>query len=156
MVTQDNKVLLQQDEADPESFGNFTKQFGEIFGTSFDAWKRLAKYSELDNGYLSVWTDEEIYGIRAECSADHPFYVVTNIKTADIGSEVKESTKEKSGSTNDWVRGYACAVAMLLKKNGINDTYTDELFREGIGTIQTAIDAGVDESDIEEFKKYYK
>lgn len=57
---------------------------------------------------------------------------------------------------DEWIKGYACAVAKLIEKNGINDTYSDELFREGIGTIQKAINAGVDENDLIEFEKYYK
>ncbi len=59
-------------------------------------------------------------------------------------------------STNKWIHGYACAVAVALKEEGINTTLTDSLFRSCIGSIQKAIDAGVDESDIEEFKKYYQ
>jgi hypothetical protein len=54
-----------------------------------------------------------------------------------------------------WLQGYACCVAMLLKKDGMNTTNSDELFREGIGSIKKAIEAGVDEDDIEELKKYY-
>lgn len=55
-----------------------------------------------------------------------------------------------------WTQGYACAVAQLLKLEGINNSISDELFGAGIGSIEKAEKAGVDEGDLEELKKYYK
>lgn len=56
---------------------------------------------------------------------------------------------------NEWIQGYACALAVYLKLVGVNDTYADEMWRE-IGSVENARKAGVDENDIEEFKKYWK
>ncbi len=66
---------------------------------------------------------------------------------------LKTLSEAKLKEQNRWVQGYACAVAQFLKLEGINNSASDELFGAGIGTIQKAIDAGVDESDLEEFKK---
>ena len=54
-----------------------------------------------------------------------------------------------------WVQGYACAIVVMLRINGINDPVTDEVFKSGIGTIEEAEAYGVDESDLTELRKYY-
>lgn len=56
---------------------------------------------------------------------------------------------------NRWVQGFACCLVAYIRKQGINDTYSDELFSEGIGTIEAAISEGVDEGDLEVLKQYY-
>ena len=55
-----------------------------------------------------------------------------------------------------WIQGYACAVAMLIKKNGLNDTNSDELFREGIGSIKECIKARVDKQDMKILREHFK
>lgn len=55
-----------------------------------------------------------------------------------------------------FLQGYACAVANICRLNGEADTRTCELFRDGIGKMANLKDAGVDESDLEILKKYFK
>lgn len=55
-----------------------------------------------------------------------------------------------------WVQGFACALSQLLIFNGMNTTVSDEMFRDGIGSIEKAVAAGVHENDLFELRKYYK
>lgn len=57
-----------------------------------------------------------------------------------------------------FIQGYACAVACAIQQIDEVNTITKELFQSGLGsmTIQQLTDAGVDEHDIEVFKKYWR
>lgn len=57
---------------------------------------------------------------------------------------------------NQWYQGFACAVAILLKIDGLAGTQTREVYNAGIGNKTEAelIEMGVDESDIALFKQY--
>lgn len=57
-----------------------------------------------------------------------------------------------------WIQGYACAVATLIvMDNGVN-TQTKELLNSGLGkyNLKKFRMWGIDESDIETFKKHRK
>lgn len=57
----------------------------------------------------------------------------------------------KDDRYNDFIRGYVCAVANILRLEGVVQTPTKETFRAGVGnaTIKDLLHMGVDESDLE-------
>lgn len=59
---------------------------------------------------------------------------------------------------DEWIQGYCCAVATLIKLNDGVTTDTMEVFKVGVGnrSIEKLIDLGVDKYDIEVFKQYWK
>ena len=54
----------------------------------------------------------------------------------------------------EFIRGYTCCLATLLRMKDCTDSMTDELFRSGIGSIQNAKDANVNEYDLEILSKF--
>lgn len=56
--------------------------------------------------------------------------------------------KERSLDDKAFIRGYACAVAIMLRLEG-DITSVRELFRDGIGTLKACIDCSVDPYDME-------
>jgi hypothetical protein len=56
----------------------------------------------------------------------------------------------------DWfVCGYACAVANYIRMHGC-DTPIEEVWRDGVGSLERATKAKVDEFDMEILKKHFK
>lgn len=50
-----------------------------------------------------------------------------------------------------WLRGYACAVAMLIRKNGTVTTEAKELFREGMSWSDLKV---IDQEDAALFQEH--
>lgn len=71
------------------------------------------------------------------------------------GYEPAKLFLEQTNFKKMFIHGYSCAVAMAVSKMGVS-TLTDELFKEGVGSIQVMIDAGCDQSDIDILKEHYK
>lgn len=69
-----------------------------------------------------------------------------------------ETPNKKTTKFNRFNQGYLCAVATLIRMNNEVDTQTKELFRSGVGeyNLRKMRQWGVDESDIEIFKKFRK
>ena len=54
-------------------------------------------------------------------------------------------------ASNDWKRGYACAVATAIKIEGCVGTKERELFQCAFMDVEECIAAGVDEADLSVF-----
>lgn len=52
-----------------------------------------------------------------------------------------------------WTKGYACAVAMLIRKNEVVTTEAKELFNEGLSWEDMKIIDSSDRSTFEEYKE---
>ena len=63
---------------------------------------------------------------------------------------------EKSDKNNRWLQGYSCAIACIINMDDAVNTLTKEAYSAGIGnkTEKELIEAGVDDCDIETFKKH--
>lgn len=64
----------------------------------------------------------------------------------------------KKDSNNRFVQGFACACAKMMLMDGGVSTPTKELFDAGVGeyNLKRFRQIGIDEYDIEIFKKYRK
>ncbi len=60
--------------------------------------------------------------------------------------------KEKS---NSFIKGFACALVILLKEERQITPIARAMFSAGIGSIKRAKEAGVDEYDLKELMKYF-
>lgn len=56
-----------------------------------------------------------------------------------------------------WMQGFACAVCVMIKLDGMVETRTREMFRAGVGQLTlTALEKrGVDKSDIEILEEFW-
>ena len=148
-----------------EKFEEYLKSIGGLINGHFPDRPNIVSryYCECGDGWLPLiqeliekliaagW-NKEICQIK-EKFAGLRFY--TNGQTDECWDLIREY-EEKSYNVCEWVQGYACCVATMLKLTGINDSAIDELFHSGVGSIEKAIAAGVHENDLEELKKYYK
>lgn len=55
---------------------------------------------------------------------------------------------------NEWIKGYACAIAVFIKAHG-HSSELDDVFKAGL-TIERCIEADVDEHDLEILKECFK
>lgn len=75
--------------------------------------------------------------------------------TNNLPQATKEKVKNAKVSADWFIQGYACAVANLIRMHGC-DTPAEELFRDGIGSLQACRGANVDPFDMEILEKYFK
>lgn len=66
-----------------------------------------------------------------------------------------ENKRLKMQEKKGWSAGFVCALCIYLSERGVNDTYSDTLWKSGGVTIQEAKEAGCPDHEIDLLEKYY-
>jgi hypothetical protein len=77
-----------------------------------------------------------------------------DFKDIHVKSFINEVHESKETSS-EWVQGYACAVAVMLKMEGTDTTPIRELFSAGIGSMEIARASGVNQYDLDVLQLYF-
>lgn len=81
----------------------------------------------------------------------------TKSKESNNNTNTLNTNKEMKKNADRFLQGYLCALSMLLQKEGGASTQARELLKEGGGyNLGLWHKCGIDENDIEVFKKYRK
>lgn len=67
------KILLQQDDAAPDSLEMFNKKFEQLMLITPDKFKAAAKYTSVDDGYSHYY---QIGVYTLEIHADDPYWLL--------------------------------------------------------------------------------